>query len=541
MAVVESEPDQREDARRIADEPCVAVAAGRPRFSGEGTFESELARFAGRAEFEDAFEDVVHYVTDARRRHALHLHFARLEQLPLGGRHGQDRDRFRFHAEVREGRVGVSDFERGDFERPERHRRIWLQVTLDADRGRGLDHVRHARVHGRAHGGDVVRMRQRFADGDLAVVAEVVILRRPDRVAGADADRRIIEHRRGREGLLAARRIHRRRVDERLEKRSGLPARLNGAVELRLRIAPPADERLHVAGARLDGEDDAFERRRRLAQIRIAFVQRVDAAVERLLGRALHDRVERREHAQPLGAQLRFGIRFFQLLEHEVDEERRAARHLRKARRRQRRCHRLVVLSGRDVALLLHQLQNRIAAHFGAIRMRQRRQHVRRSDDAGQGRGFGQRQVRHVFAEVDLRGLLHAGDLHRSVLAEVDLVEVRLEDLLLAVASFEQHRHEHLVNLAWPTALRVEEEVFDELLRQRRTAVRDVAVADVGDERTKRAADGDPFMMVEVLVFGRDNRLAHDLWHGVERDRQPVFHLVVVDGRNELRLDADSA
>src|SRR5207302_9208751 len=102
---------------------------------------------------------------------------------------------------------------------------------------------------------------------DLAVVAKVVVLRRPDGVAGADADRRIVEDRRGREGLLTARRIHGRGVDERLEERSRLPARLDSAIESCLRVAPAADERLHVAGARLNGEDDAFERRRRLAEI----------------------------------------------------------------------------------------------------------------------------------------------------------------------------------------------------------------------------------------------------------------------------------
>src|SRR5438132_11777503 len=102
-------------------------------------------------------------------------------------------------------------------------------------------------------------MRERITNADLAVEAKIVILRLPDGAAGAHRDRRIVENRRGGERLLASRRIHRRDVHERLEQRSGLPARLNGAVELRLRIVPAADEGLHITGARLNGEDHAFE------------------------------------------------------------------------------------------------------------------------------------------------------------------------------------------------------------------------------------------------------------------------------------------
>ena len=61
-------------------------------------------------------------------------------------------------------------------------------------------------------------MRQRIAHADSAVETEVVVLWLPYRVAGSHADRRVVEDRRGGEGLLPSLRIHRRDIDERFEE-----------------------------------------------------------------------------------------------------------------------------------------------------------------------------------------------------------------------------------------------------------------------------------------------------------------------------------
>src|SRR5205085_2596272 len=105
-----------EDASRVTDEPRVAVVAGRSRFAGERPLKSERTRASGRAVVEDIFENVVHDVADARRRHAFHFHFTALENLSFARRDGEDGDRLRFHAEVGEGGVSVGDFQRRDFE-----------------------------------------------------------------------------------------------------------------------------------------------------------------------------------------------------------------------------------------------------------------------------------------------------------------------------------------------------------------------------------------------------------------------------------------
>jgi hypothetical protein len=53
--------------------------------------------------------------------------------------------------------------------------------------------------------------------------------------------------------------VDRRRVDERLERRAGLPARLHRAVELAAAEVDAADHRLHLAGLRIDRDERALE------------------------------------------------------------------------------------------------------------------------------------------------------------------------------------------------------------------------------------------------------------------------------------------
>ena len=106
-------------------------------------------------------------------------------------------------------------------------------------------------------------------------------------------------------------------------------------------------------------------------------------------------------------------------------------------------------------------------------------------------------QVGDVLAEEQLRALGHAVDRERPALAEVHLVQVQLEDLVLRGPPFEHHRHELLGDLAALRPARQcrqlaprrssvrddpgQEDVLDQLLRDRAAAdqVRPVA-EDVG-------------------------------------------------------------
>ena len=56
-------------------------------------------------------------------------------------------------------------------------------------------------------------------------------------------------------------------------------------------------------------------------------------------------------------------------------------------------------------------------------------------DQAGQLRRFRQRDLAEILAEVDLGGLAETADVERAAPAEVDLVGVVLENLLLREAA----------------------------------------------------------------------------------------------------------
>src|SRR3546814_9384854 len=89
--------------------------------------------------------------------------------------------------------------------------------------------------------------------------------------------------------------------------------------------------------------------------------------------------------------------------------------------------------------------------------------------------------------------------MHRAVavLAEMHLVQVCLKNLVLAVVAFQQHRHRRSIELAVPGLLAGQEEILDQLLRQRAAALHDVACAQIGDAGTKNRLDADAGMRSE--------------------------------------------
>ena len=111
-----------------------------------------------------------------------------------------------------------------------------------------------------------------------------------------------------------------------------------------------------------------------------------------------------------------------------------------------------------------------------------------------------------ALLEVRARGLL---DPVRAV-AEVDRVEVRGEDPVLAPALLELPGERRLAHLARERPLVADVRVLDELLRDRRAALDDALLADVLPERAADAAHVDAVVLEEALVLDRDDRLAHD-------------------------------
>src|SRR4249920_4165370 len=87
--------------------------------------------------------------------------------------------------------------------------------------------------------------------------ARLIVLRAPLRHASSltDAERAVDDDARRRIAV-----VERGRVDDRLEGRAWLAARLHGAIELAFGEAETADEREHAAGVRIHGHDRSADR-----------------------------------------------------------------------------------------------------------------------------------------------------------------------------------------------------------------------------------------------------------------------------------------
>jgi hypothetical protein len=108
-----------------------------------------------------------------------------------------------------------------------------------------------------------------------------------------------------------------------------------------------------------------------------------------------------------------------------------------------------------------------------------------------------------VLSEIAARRRLDAVE----PVAEVDLVEVELEDLFLAVHPLDARRQEQLLDLAAVVLVGGQEALSRQLLGNRAAALRFPAVPDVGDGRRCDAHQIEAAVLVEPLVLDGNQRL----------------------------------
>ena len=125
--------------------------------------------------------------------------------------------------------------------------------------------------------------------------------------------------------------------------------------------------------------------------------------------------------------------------------------------------------------------------------------------DAGDHRRLFDRQVLDRLAEVQLRRRLDAV----GAVAEVHLVAVEREDLLLGVALLDLHRQQQLLDLALPGLLVGEEQLAGELLGQRAGAAGLAHLDQVGDDGAGQPGEAQAEVLEEAGVLGGQDGLAH--------------------------------
>ena len=144
-----------------------------------------------------------------------------------------------------------------------------------------------------------------------------------------------------------------------------------------------------------------------------------------------------------------------------------------------------------------------------------------------------------VLAEVGARGLADA----LGAAAEVDLVQVEREDLVLGQLLLEPPGEDHLLQLAVEAALGREQQALHRLLRDGAAALHDLARLDVGPGGAHDRAQVDAAVLEERVVLAGDEGEDHVLGQLVEA-HQPAALLeeladrtavAVVDRRGERR------
>ncbi len=491
-----------------------------------------MAHAVAGASVDDVSEQLSHQECRVLARHALRRCFGTLEEHgAVGSFHPANEHRVVPQAAVGEHPVGSGHREQGDIPRPEHHRRHgW---SADAEPLGVLDGSRNADGAEHLHRGTVARRAQRRAHGHRAG-SGMTVLGKPGAFGRVH---RLVEPGDDRGGRVAH--LERRGVDERLERGSGLPVRLGRAIERALGEVAATDERAHFARVRVERDERALQvvRRgavfgqghlgtRRVPERRMPFGG-VEPAGERRLGGRLHRWVDRRVDPEAAGRD--------ELPAEAVDQfpgdRLPDVRPGRVAHEAVDECHRGIgQLRGRvliDRARFGHQPQHDGTPHHRAIEVARGRVSRRRLDQARHERGFSRVELRRVLAEVPARGRFHSV----QSLAEVHLVQIRLEDLGLGELPLDPQRENRLPQLASDGLLAREEAQPRELLRDRRPALRALAGAHVGDDRATDPPAVEARVLVEALVLHGEHSLHEQGRNLIERD---LDTLLLRDGKSRL-------
>ena len=266
--VVIAQPHTRGDLRGIADEPRIAVVLRRARLARE--LAPAKACRVGRPVLDHILHHGAHLPGVVPRIDALRSLLAPLEELAPGricdvaddvGRAAQ--------AVIGEHGVGPRQLQEVHLGRAQRERVDLPHLVADAEPARQRRHARGPDLGPDLCGHRVDRQLQRLAQGHRPAKALRVVFGLPL----VDRDGLVDAHRPGGEPVL-----QRRRIDERLEARARLALGLDGAVELRVRIAAPPDHGEHCSRPVVEAHD------RPLGHI-LALAVLLDHGLDRLAGR----------------------------------------------------------------------------------------------------------------------------------------------------------------------------------------------------------------------------------------------------------------
>src|SRR5581483_6528922 len=189
---------------------------------------------------------------------------------------------------------------------------------------------------------------------------------------------------------------------------------------------------------------------------------------------------------------------------------------------------------GRGEAGGEHALEDVAPAPGRAVGMAARIVPARRLRQAREQGGLPEREL----GRLDIEELARRGRDAVRAGAEVDVVQVQVEDLVLRELRLELEREDEFLRLALEASLRRQQQLLDDLLRDRARTLDDLAVTHVGDQRARDARDVDPGVAVEVGVLGGEKREANALRYVRQRKEVAALDVELADPRAVRREDA---
>ena len=250
-----------------------------------------------------------------------------------------------------------------------------------------------------------------------------------------------------------------------------------------------------------------------------------EAARHRLAGIDLQLRIERGAHGQAAPHQLVFAIDLNQLAAR-LFGKRFGREELRAEGARidfERLALRRVALDRGDVAVIVHFCEYPVAPFDGALGLPERMIVI---GSLGQGREIGdlfERELVQRLAEIIERCRGNA----IGVETKEYLIEIELDNLVLVEGLLDTMRQDRFLHLALDGAFIGEEEVLGHLLGDGGGAD-DLALAGELDFQIAQTGSGqtrpvEPLMLIEGLVFGRDESLYELLWNIVHWNEQAAL------------------
>src|SRR6185437_1422964 len=525
LRMIESHPDAGDEVRCVAHEPDVGAVVGSAGLAARGNVKAGVPNGAVSS---TALHHVLHHADHQPRffgRHHLRARLCRLpDHLMVRVLDAQNSRWLRADAERRERGVCADQLNRNHLSRSDVDRWIRRDRRGDSKISRFVDHRLWAKLHAGLDGDDVAGLIQASPHRHGALELEIVVLRLPRRsISLRNRYRRIVDDVRR---WLAS--LDRRRVDDRFERRARLPQRLRCTIELGVVEVAAADHCAYTTGARIERDECSLQVRRYsrprfsggelcdvglVARMLVRAVSpaldRAKLPLQRAFGGGLHVEIERGVDVETLRVDLVAEL-LIQLLPNPLDEIRRGLARLDLGGEAQRICLCETSVGVRNGAVLAHQLDDRVASLNRAIGIPARIVALGRLGERGQRCGFGDVQVAYRFAEVSLRRRLDSV----CTVAEVDLIEIQLENLLLAVLGFDLARYLGFLDLPDDRLVARDalgEDVSRELHRYGRESLGVAATPHVVDERADGAIPVDAGMLVEALVFGDDEGVLQDL------------------------------